>query len=184
MLAQVEPGDRGTCTYTITYAGTVPARVHLDVTASSRAAAATTPAGSMTPLGDEGLIPGGGDVHGMRFSLGDTLGNTLTVPRVTCPQADSGTAGAQEGSGPLRSASACNGRSTEPLLDKANTQQPAGAWAPGQSDTITLSWHLPRSAPNTYEGSATEIVLQASATEALSQGQDGPEAATGQIYLI
>ncbi len=180
VLSNLEPGDSGTCTYTVTYTGTLNAWVSLDVNASAVALSAYTPSGSQTPIGGEALLNNGGDVHGLSLSVSDTMGNfsagnpnnpsDLMVPLVTCPSPDSSPA---EGTGALGSATACNGTADGQLLannnnagDNGSNNAPDGSWAPGQSDTVTLSWQLPLTAPNTYQGSSAQIVLQANAVQA------------------
>ena len=176
VVQNIEPGDSGTCTYKLTYSGSLNAWVGLNVQTSAVAAAAYRPSGSLTRLGGEALLPdrttpGGG----LQLKLSDQFhGSTPTSPLsggppTTCPAPDSG----QEGSGPLLSGTACNSPLTTQLLASAfagnpnhPNAQPAKSWSNGTQATVTVLWHLPLTSTDAYQGGSAEIVLQAQAVQA------------------
>ena len=188
-IKHMEPGDHGHCTYTVTYSGSLHAWVNLTVKSSTVANQVYTAPGSVTPMGGEALladcapppahtlastcIPA--DMHALQVTVSDSLGDLLTAPAVFCPTTDSTAAGAQEGSGDLGSSTACNGSTTPQMLhamtgDTGSNNRPYGSWQPGQSDTVTVDWSLPLSAPNTYQGASADITLQATAEQASNTG--------------
>ena len=168
-LTNLEPGDSGTCTYNLTYKGSLNAWVVLSAAESATALATYTPKGSVTPIGGEALLTNGNDKNALQVSFSDTWGNTLAQPTVTCPNSDTSTA---EGSGALGASTACNGAGLYLLKDNGNAagntnNNPAYSWTPSNSsDTITITWNLPITAPNTYQGSSAQIVLQGEAVQA------------------
>ena len=194
VVQNIEPGDSGTCVYKLTYGGSLNAWVGLSVTASAVATATYTPTGSITPIGGEALLGEGGKTgsdatNALRVSLTDTLGNsgTLALPKVTCPKADSSAVTSAEGSGVLGSSTACHGSAMYLLANTGNTgpntnNNPADSWGRGTTDTITLDWHLPLNALNTYQGGSAEIRLQAQAVQASNNplsSQDVPASGWG-----
>ena len=189
VIQNIEPGDSGTCTYTVTYTGSLHAWVGLNVQTSAVAVAAYTPTGSQTKLGGEALLNDGTtETGGLVVSLtnvfqGSTQTSGLAVPLVHCPAAHSS---GQEGSGPLLSSTACNSPLTTQLLASPFTGnpshpngQPAQSWSNGTRDTVTVSWHLPRTATNAYQGGKAEIRLQAQAVQASNNALVGTVPTSG-----
>ena len=176
VVQNIEPGDSGTCTYALTYSGSLNAWVGLNVQTSAVAVAAYRPNGSLTKLGGEALLQEStGKGGGLQVTLSDQFHGSTQInrlpapPSVVCKAPDSG----QEGSGQLLSGTACNSPLTTQLLASSfpgdanhpNTQ-PAKSWSQGTQATVTVHWHLPLNAMNTYQGSSAEIRLQAQAVQA------------------
>jgi hypothetical protein len=183
VVENIVPGDSGTCTYALTYTGSLNAWVGLNVQTSAVAVAAYRPTGSLTTLGGEALLNDGTtDSGGLVVSLtdqfhGSATNANLTVPAIACPASDS--AGA-EGSGALLSASACNSPQTTQLLASPfagnpshPNGQPAESWSNGTQNTVTVHWSLPLTSPDAYQGGSAEIQIQAQAVQASNNALSG-----------
>lgn len=147
-IADLVPGEAGTCRYTVRYTGSVPAWVGLDVRTGSVARATYTPPGGVTAMGGRVLL------GALNIALTDSWGDTLAIP--TCA--------------PLATAPAsCAGAAEDQLLADPATHgmgAAAGSWSGGTQDTITLRWSLPLSAGNAVAGASAQVTLAAHAVQA------------------
>ena len=183
VLNNLEPGDQGTCTYQLTYTGSLNAWVSLNVGAQTYWMPQYTPSGSQTPIGGEALLSdSGGDSAGgaLQVSLSDSLGAlpAQTPLPLTCPEDDQdGNASASTNG--WFSCTNANGSGNVgsyllptsffcPASDSAAqcNNTPTGSWAYNQTDTVTLNWSLPLSAGNAYQNSQAVITLQGNAVQA------------------
>jgi hypothetical protein len=180
----LEPGDSGTCTYTLTYYGSLNAWVALSVYAISNGHVAAQAAGSQTVYGGDALLPdGSNDTNALHVTITDTKGflSPVTIGStqlpVTCSNASNETSpqtfalGTQEGPCTtgnvymlVSNPNPCPTGSTN--CTAGSNEAPYGSWYPGLSDTFTLTWSLPIAAGNEYQGSSATIVLNGEAVQA------------------
>lgn len=149
-IQAVEPGESGTCQYTVRYVGSQPAWVGLDVQTSSVAGSTYTPPGGDRAASGAVLL---GGVSGLTLTLSDSWGNALTVP--DCIAAASTPA-------------SCSGVLNDQLLAAAGSSvgsPQAGAWSPGTQDTVIVHWALPLAARDGLQGAKAQIRLQAHAVQ-------------------
>ncbi len=166
-LNNLEPGDSGSCTYTLTYQGSLNAWVDLSVAAQTYWLAPMTPTGSTSTLGGEALLADSHDANALQVSLSDSLGNLKdTALPLTCPNQDVdgqspvSPVNCGQGTVLLKTGYVCT------LTAAACNNTPTGSWGPGTTDVVTLNWHLPLAAGNPYQGSRAVITLQGLATQA------------------
>ena len=149
-VTALAPGDTDTCTYTVTYGGSLAAVVLLDVTATSSAGAPGTEA---LLDGTQGINPCNTvteDTYdcGLQVSIQDSQAspNTYSLGTVTC-------------TGNAPNASPCN----------SSDLNQGVAYAPGGGDfstTFTTTAYLPLGAENEYQGGSATITLTAHAVQA------------------
>jgi len=157
----LEAGDSGSCTYDVTYSGTLNAWVGVLVSAHSSGVAPTTPAGSAESYGGEALLNDNNDHNGLQVTISGSTGSlqqSFDLPALSCTT-DSG------------GAESCSGSDSTPILwpgtVTSNTNDaPAGSWAPQETGTLTVNYSLPLASGNAYQDSSATIQLQAVAVQA------------------
>lgn len=146
-IGPIAPGDSGTCTYQVSYSGSLAAYVSLDVATHSLAGNAAASSGS---TGSEALYDG--TQHGLNIALTD-------LPSSASPNTSlwTGSVDCVPGGGGAACATATSDESGQPLG--------SGPVTNGWSDTVTVHWSLPLDSGNTYQGGSAIVVLTASAIQ-------------------
>jgi len=156
-ITKVQPGDSGSCQFTVTYNGTVSDGAYLGVDLGVASTAAGSPvqayaAGNAgtTPTAAPGLYDG--TANGLQLTLADSQSSPVTYM--------SGT-----------SVNGSNFAGANPSIDDllVNTA-PA---ATGFATTFTLSWALPTSANNAYQGAGSTVTILVHAVQAGNNGSTG-----------
>lgn len=170
----MEPGDTGTCTYSLSYTGSLNAWVELGVSATSTSLAAYTPTGSVTQIGGEALLNDGHDANGMAVTItsagkdGATGGafsqSGITYGSLTCT--NTGTEGANGSAETCNTATPNETLLTDGATTTTTNSAPANSWSMNTTDTITLTGSLPLTAGNGYQGSSATLTLTARAVQA------------------
>ena len=152
-ITKVQPGDSGSCSLTVTYNGTVSAGAYLGVdlgisgTAGSPVQAYAAGNAGTTPAAAPGLYDG--TANGLQLSLVDSQTSPVTYM-----------------SGTSVNGSNFNGASPS-VNDLLVNTSPA---ATGFATTFTLSWSLPTSANNAYQGASSTVTILVHAVQAGNNG--------------
>lgn len=180
-FANMEAGDSHSCTYTVTYKGSLDAWITLSASAESTAVAAYTPVpGSQTMIGGEALL---NDVspNGLQVAITDNQGAgtapmNYTVGALSCTNIGSGSALGDPGyqdqcKSPGTPAQVVIGQGPHAVSDCAATNSCISAGGDGSvtqgwTDTFTVTGTLPLAAGNIYQGGTATVTLQAQAVQA------------------
>ena len=138
-------GSLASCTYSVTYAGNIPAFLGLDLTITGAAGSPVAPYTGSTPTAAGGLFDG--TANGLQVVVSD--GGPTTYLNNTTYQNQAGSPVA------LTSTSSV----TDLLISRT-------AVTNGGSDTITVDYKLPTTASNAYNSASTTVVLLIHAVQA------------------
>lgn len=153
-VADIVPGDSGTCTDTVTYTGSAPAYLGVDLAIASTAAgngpaaytgAGATPADDCTPGSAGGLYDG--SACGLQVKVTDSNATTFM-------------------SGTTWNGTAASGVSPS-VSDLLVNTTPDNA---GTSVTFTVAYSLPVGAPNAYQNAGSSITLSVHAVQSGNNG--------------
>jgi hypothetical protein len=153
-IANIQPGDSGSCHFTVTYNGTVSAGAWLGVDLAVTNPTPGSPVQAYAP-GNAGGTPAA--APGLYDSSGNGLQVTITDNQATAVTYMSGTSwngGHTSGATP----------SVNDLL--VNTT----AFTNSTSVIFTIAWSLPSTANNAYEGAASTVTMLVHAVQAGNNG--------------
>lgn len=188
-FTNMEAGDSHSCTYTVTYTGSLAAWITLGISSTSTAQAASQAQGSATLEGGQALLdpaqPNGlqvtiSDNQGTKpqyFTLGTQkcsnigTGSNLSDPGYQDSCASTATPTLILGQGP-DSIQHCN-RDNSCITVGGN-----GAVTKGWTDTFTVTGSLPLTSGNIYQGGNAEINLVANAFQASNNSDVAPSKVT------
>ena len=189
-FSNLEAGDSRSCTYQVTYTGSLDAWITLGVTSTSTAEAAYYPvAGTATLEGGQSLLNAVPGNHGLQVTISDNQG-TGTAPeafplgKMTCanvgtPGTSLGQKGYQDQCTTTATPEVVVGQGKDATTGCMNTNSCVtvggdGSVSRGWTDTFTVTGTLPLSAGNKYQGSTATISLVANAQQASNNSDVQP----------
>ncbi len=173
-VQNMEPGDSSSgytagnkadpsCTYSITYSGSLNAWVGLQIGVQSTGIATYTPTGSSTPIGGAALLNSTGK-NQLQYQV--SLNNGVTSKTLSTSQLPVLSCKTTSG------IPTCSGQTgyilfpgTVMSATKSNSA-PTGSWQNKETGTVVVEYGLPLSAGNKYQGSSATITLSARAVQA------------------
>ena len=189
-FSNMEAGDSRSCTYRVTYTGSLDAWITLGVASTSTAEAAYYPVTGTTTLeGGQSLLNAVPGNHGLQVTISDNQGagtapQAFTLGKMSC--ANVGTAGTSLGQKGYQDQ--CTTTATPEVVvgqgqdattgcTKTNacvTVGGDGSVSRGWTDTFTVTGTLPLSAGNRYQGATAKISLVANAQQASNNSDVQP----------
>jgi hypothetical protein len=150
-IANIQPGDSGSCGLTVTYNGSVSGGALLGVDLGISSTAAGSPVQAYAP------------------------GNTGTTPAAAAGLYDSTANGLQvtisDGSTTYMSGTSWNGAGTTGASPSINDLLVnTAAASAGYAKTFTISWSLPTTANNAYQGAGSTVTVLVHAVQAKNNG--------------
>ncbi|HZS13688.1 MAG TPA: TasA family protein [Candidatus Dormibacteraeota bacterium] len=148
----IAPGDGSACTFKASYNGSLDAFLGLDVLIETQHATASGSGG--TAHGGTNLYKPTDSSNDLQVTITDDKAVSYTVPTVatTCVGAPAG--------------------STCYELDNELVSSTADAGGSTTNHTFTVTWSLPSSAGNGYQGGTAQVILTAHAVQAANQPTD------------
>jgi hypothetical protein len=156
-VSNIQPGDSGSCHFTVTYGGSVSSGAWLGVDLALTSPVAGSPVQAYAP-GNAGATPAAAaglydsTVNGLQFTITDNQGSPVTYMTGTSWNG-LGTSG------------------TTPSINQllVNT----AAFTSSTSVIFTIAWSLPSTANNAYQGAASTITMLVHAVQAGNNGSTG-----------
>jgi hypothetical protein len=185
----MEAGDSHSCTYTVTYTGSLAAWITLGLSSTSTAAVAYQAPGSATLEGGQALLDPA-EPNGLQVTISDNQGTKpqyFTLGQQNCSNIGTGSSlsdpGYQDSCTSTSTPTLILGQGTDSIQNcqtdnSCITVGGNGAVTKGWTDTFTVTGSLPLTSGNIYQGGNAKITLVANAVQASNNSNVVPSKVT------